>query len=388
MGESFLSRSVALTLMAYELIRSIDAAHAHSTGTLANYSSHYNHLERFGIATGVTIPDLFPPPHEHQSLVEGADYYFAWHHVDLSMSGGRKDAHGMQLGRTFSTIRGHRSSIFHMYDEQNHPSPTNSPMFSAFMSGLRRRLGDESCPAWAISISVILAIQNHCSVEYDRLFWQALPGSQLWDDLWMTTFSAAWMVVAFCGGTRGNELFRVLLEHFLDPKHGCLGDPVVIRQIGHDYFCIPHPWDKTHSSAPCIIPIAAVTASGLQPKLWIKRCLELHARVGNFTGPFWRHRHNNKAWTSGYALNAILRPAVLRFATCDPPLVPAFVSDHNITSNSLRRGGNTRTGDVFVPRPLRDFLCRWRLPKGRQPVMQDRYDDPSILRLLQATLPI
>jgi len=176
MGNDFLRLSVSLTIMAYELIRSIDAAHAHSTKTLSNYSSHYNHLERFALATHVPMNTLFPVKEPSSQLVDGSDYYFAWHHVDLSMSGGRRNKDGVKEGRTFATIRGHRSSIYHMFHEQDLHSPTDSPMFSNFISGLRRRLGDASVPAWAITINVILAAQQHFASEFDRLHWQAIPG--------------------------------------------------------------------------------------------------------------------------------------------------------------------------------------------------------------------
>jgi len=388
MGEDFLQHAVSLTIIVYDLIRCIDVAHSHASNTLKNYSSHYNHLNRFASALGLNVMSFFPHSKPKDDVVDGMDYFCAWYHVDLSMSGGRKNEDGLRLGRAFSSIRGHRSALFYLFDSQALESPTDSHMFTAFMGGLRARLGDTSTPAWAITLEVMLAMQAHFESEYGRLLPMALPGLQLWEDLWSTAFSAAWVVVSFCAATRGNELFRVLVQHFLDKAYSCLGDAVEIRRVGHDYFCIPHAWDKTHDSTPCIVPIAAVTASGLKPKQWILRCLDLHKRVGNVSGPFWRHTHNGKRWTSGFALNAVLRPAIMRHAGVDPPLVPAFVTDTSITSNSLRRGGNTRMGDVYVPRPLRDFLCRWRLPKGRQPVMQDRYDDPPLERALQATLPL
>lgn len=380
--------AVSLTIIAYEVIRCIDAAHSHSSGTLSNYNSHYNQLRRFAFALKCPLDTLFPGAESSSKFLEGADFFCAWYHVDLSMWGGKKDENGIRHGRTFGTIRGHRSAIFHLFDERSLVSPTDSPMFCAFMSGLRKRLGDESTPAWAITLVVILAIQEWHETEYARLLPLACPGLQYWADLWLITFSAAWLIVSFCGATRGNELFRTQVQHFLNPSYGCLGDPAEVSRIGHDYFCVPHPWDKSHGSTPCIVPIAAVTASGLSPKKWILRCLDLHARMSNTSGPFWRLLHNNKRWSSGYALNTVLRPAIMRFATADPPIVPAFVTDASITSNSLRRGGNTQMGNVHVPRPLRDFLCRWRFPKGKMPVMQDRYDDAPIERLLEATLPL
>ena len=147
-------------------------------------------------------------------------------------------------------------------------NPTSKGWYTRFSLGMHKRMGDNPKPDLAISIEVMHAMMNRFDLRWQtaRLRGQDAEESD-------ALFGALFCVVAFCGALRGEEEplmdLRKCIE--LHPKGMAEGGNwrhTVIPLVGRF---------KNKVGKQChLIPLAAVTASGLQPGRWVEQMIHFY----------------------------------------------------------------------------------------------------------------
>ena len=98
-------------------------------------------------------------------------------------------------------------------------------------------------------------------------------------------------------------------------------------------------------------------------------------------------RSDGNPFDSHYFLHQFLRPAVVvlqqspRFSDA----LSRVVVGTQITTNSLRRGGNSALAIAGVSRELRFAMGRWKDPAGSKLIMIDLYEQIGLQRFLSAS---
>jgi hypothetical protein len=256
--------------------------------------------------------------------------------------------------------------------------PTHGPWFERFMLGMHKRQGDQSYPDRAISIEVMLALME----RFERA-WEVAEGQE--SEERAVLFPALFSVITYCGGFRGEETplmdltgtrskFVVSGNHA--KKHG------VISLIGRF---------KTETGEHRhMLPLAAITASGLPPRKWVGRMIEWYEKKGITTGPVFRDFESGMAARAGeYEFDILLELDAIQKS--GRGIIDETVDVHESygVSRSFRRGSNTHAINQGVSEADINHNNRWSMverARGRAPKlgMQQHYSD--VLLMLTALL--
>jgi len=249
-------------------------------------------------------------------------------------------------------------------------SPTQSLFFEHFLLGCVCRMGQEVRQNWAITLPTVHALLDCLEAEWNSELGQS--------QLEMVGMLGAFVVIAFCGSFRGNEVFLVDLFGVIkylnsaEVEEGAVIEPLLGRFKGET-------GERYH-----LTPLAAVTSSGIQVKLWLKRIVEIKEKRFCTHGPLF-----------GDGKGAILKAKVKEMGLMDrlqsikdtqPGIIPSDVNvyeDFGISQSFRRRATSTArirgVNDKYVK-----LINRWQSfedAKGRRPTlsMQDHYSDIQIL---------
>jgi hypothetical protein len=139
-----------------------------------------------------------------------------------------------------------------------------------------------------------------------------------------------------------------------------------------------------------MLPLAAVTASGLEPRMWVGRMIEWYEKKGISRGPVFRDLETGKtAKASLYEVDILMElVAIQKF---DGGIISETVDIYESygVSRSFRRGSNTHATNQGVSEAIINHNNRWSMverAKGRTPSlgMQQHYSD--VLLMLSALL--
>jgi len=248
-------------------------------------------------------------------------------------------------------------------------SPTYSLWFGKFKQGCLRRMGQDVRQDWAITIEAMGALVHELEKEW--------AVATRWKDRHLVATAGAYALIAFGGSFRGNEVFLTDLFGLRKYLGECQGkDFVVIPLLGR--------FKGEQHSRYHLQPLAAVTSSGLQIRVWVERLVAVMDEGGRRQGPAF-----------GDASGQVMSARVLEGALMErlqvvkdkrPGVIPADVDcyeDFGI-SRSFRRGATSSARARGVSEKLIDLVNRWRKfegAKGRRPAMamQDHYSDIEIL---------
>jgi len=190
----------------------------------------------------------------------------------------------------------------------------------------------------------------------------------------------AYSIVAFCGSFRGPEVFLVDLfglrkymqQHPRDDGVECIIVPLLGRfrgETGEQYY---------------LKPLAAVTSSGLNVRLWLRRLIFVREVQGRLQGPAFSDEEGNIAHSCKYELAIMDHLAAIQEA--DPDLIPKDMGIYEEfgISRSFRRGATSTARAQGVDDRQVDLVNRWRSfesARGRKPrfTMHDHYSDIRIL---------
>lgn len=142
-------------------------------------------------------------------------------------------------------------------------APTATEWFTCFSAGIRNRMGTRTKQDAAVSIEVMVELMNRLETRFAR----AIPksGEQL-----EVIQAANFACLSFCAGLRGFEVPKVVLDYLREfrerePLNGLpphFGLPLAGR------FKLQGNMDQN-----LLLFVAAETASGLKPLLWVDRLI-------------------------------------------------------------------------------------------------------------------
>jgi hypothetical protein len=195
----------------------------------------------YGVAIAMVIKSLDPGKYaEHQQFESICKMRATFSNIFMSSKRGTKSL------RSFG---GNRAK--HVLTN----SPTQSLFFERFCQGCIWRMGQEVRQDWAIPLSVI-----HSLLEVLKGDWSMAQADA---EKELIGILGAYTVIAFCGSFRGNEVFLVDLhgtrKYLSSPD---VDDRVVIIPLLGRFK--GDTGDRYH-----LMPLAAVTLSGIQVRLWV-----------------------------------------------------------------------------------------------------------------------
>ena len=252
-------------------------------------------------------------------------------------------------------------------------SPSDALWFERFMQGMHKRMGDYNLPDLAVSIEVMLKLQDFMEADFIELERSGMDTSKI-------LFPATFAILSYVGGLRGEETPLVDLEESLKnfesgtlhPKHPHVSMALRGRFKTETGELVHHK------------PLACVTASGLRVEVWFGRMLSWHTSRGHHTGPAFRDSRGKRVSPSFYA-QAVM-DVLARVQKHHPDLIAEKinVSEEFGLGRSFRRGATSRARDAGLSEQTITLNNRWSTVesgKGRKPGfgMASHYTDVRLV---------
>jgi hypothetical protein len=146
--------------------------------------------------------------------------------------------------------------------------------FDRFIVGCHVRMGDDTRQDRAFSIELILAMQ--------KLLEEDLLKCQTMEAVLNVSLHGIFFIAVFCGGLRGEEMQLLSLD--ATAKYLSVAQP---RSTDLANVCLAlrgRVKGEALEDACHLVPIAAITASGLTPRLWVRRAVQAYANLGIING--------------------------------------------------------------------------------------------------------
>jgi hypothetical protein len=260
--------------------------------------------------------------------------------------------------------------------------PSNGFWFDRFMVGYYKRVGQLLVQDLAISIEVLLAVQQYLEEQWSL--------AQTGTEKRSVSEMGVLFVICFCLGLRGEEVLLIDIA-------GCRKNIEATRAHARPHVLIAlwGRFKQTPGECYHLMPVVEKTASGLRAGDWLARLLESLERQGITSGKLLQGRRGEAVKLTKYADG---------FYTClehvqvtRPDLIEADIDvreDYGL-SRSCRRGVTTHARNIGIPEGVIQANNRWRKEesaRGGRPwlTMQDYYTDvrQSLSLLLKFSAPL
>ena len=264
------------------------------------------------------------------------------------------------------------------------PAPTAAAetiLLSSFFSGLARRVQRNVRPALALKVTTVVAVL--------RLLKARIPKDPQLLDYGCPEFAETYtrlgfgsvFALSFLCFLRGNEAYQLNLAQVQ-------GD-LVTMDTARVRRCTPHfvgVFSVTKTMRDHAVRIACVLLSqaGIDLGFFLIPFLVLRQRLPLLLSPRLFVQHSGVLFNSRFFLHVFLRPVLheLQTSGAHGGELHGVEIDVRITTNSLRRGGNTAAANAGVRRELRMGHARWKAPMGQ---MVDHYDEVGLERQLSVS---
>jgi hypothetical protein len=248
--------------------------------------------------------------------------------------------------------------------------PTYGVWFEHFVRGCHKRMGDIVKPDRAISLPVLHDIMHQ--IESDWLTSEPRGRLHLYRE-------ASFYLIAYCGALRGEEVPMANLTGTL--KHweagGSASPPhVTVALLGRFKGEMGEQYHK--------IPLAAVTNSGLQVRVWVGRLLDEYKALGITSGPLFRDNVGQPIKASEMEDVFFSRLEQTQLNRPDLILRDLQVAEEYGIYRSFRRGATSEAVNRKVKPHVIEANNRWRKVEhagGKQVslVMREHYTDPTLI---------
>jgi len=240
-------------------------------------------------------------------------------------------------------------------------SPTYGVWFQRFMLGCHKRMGEKIKQDMGVSIQVMHKLMEICE--------NAFSACTTTKDKLNTSLLAMYCIASFCGGLRGEEVPMADLGEFI--KHSPKGNE---NELPHIILPLLGRFKGEKGEIHHLVPMAAVTNTGLQPRRWGIRVIEGYKSLNIQSGPVWRNskgKQGKMADWEGPILDKI-KEVQDKYPHLIDPAVNVY--DEYGLSRSFRRGSNTHLRNLNLQnvQDIVDDNNRWRKfdrAKGRMPGM-------------------
>ena len=191
---------------------------------------------------------------------------------------------------------------------------THEAILTRFTEGLKRRIGDDPRPSYALLERHVRAADILCQERYaagvrrsDRLFWArlGLANTLLWLG-WLRSselFGLQWGDVGVISPADGPK-------HDLPPNIGA----VLLRL---------NPLTKTDQASMVDVPVAYRTKAGFTPGTWVERVFKELGRQPRSIDPLFQHP-SGRAWDSSFYRDGFLYPLLLDLQKQGDPYLAPF----------------------------------------------------------------
>jgi hypothetical protein len=235
-------------------------------------------------------------------------------------------------------------------------NPVKSQWYQRFLTGMHKRMGDQTKQDEAISIEQMNALMDLFEKDWQELIRnQRRTPNQTREVLFPALFS----VLAFCGALRGEEVPLMDLDATKEFTASGLAHPEDSKK--HAVIAL-HGRFKNELGERChLMPLVPITNSGLMPAKWIGRMTDWYSELGVTRGPVFRGASGGRARQSQFGFSIWSR--LTRVAEERPELFPDrrvnIMMDYS-TRRSFRRGATTRAEILDLSETVTNLNNRWR----------------------------
>ena len=260
--------------------------------------------------------------------------------------------------------------------------PANGFWFERFMVGYYKRVGQLLVQDLAISIEVLLAVQDYLEAQWNAARTEGEKRS--------VSEIGVMFVICFCLGLRGEEMLLIDIA-------GCRKHMVETRahKTPHVLVALWGRFKQTPGECHHLMPVVECTASGLRAGEWLVRLLDCLERQGVVNGKLLQGRRGETVRLNKFADG--FYTCLEHVQTTRPELIDREVDvreDYGV-SRSCRRGVTTHARNVGILPDVIQANNRWRSEesaRGGRPwlTMQDYYTDvkQSLPLLLKFSAPL
>ena len=327
-------------LLRLERMRILDVANSWSEGTYKAYSSKLKYIRQFeGLHPGLNVlsqEDPLAPPRTEAIAIAWAELLYSLRESN------RPDRDTVSFG----TIRQLRSAVGWdhtvaaltggtglLYDERTkrlaraEVGATHEAILTRFTEGLKRRVGDDPRPSYALLERHVRAADIFCQERYaacprrsDRLFWarMGLANTLLWLG-WLRSselFGLQWGDVGIIPPADGPK-------HDLPPHIGA----ILLRL---------NPLTKTDQASTVDVPVAYRTKAGFTPGTWAERVFTELGRQHRSIEPLFQHP-SGRPWDSGFYREGFLYPLLLDLQKQGDPYLAPFKQKASPNALSIKQ---------------------------------------------------
>ena len=232
--------------------------------------------------------------------------------------------------------------------------PTDSEWFAMFMSGFYSRVGYRRSPDAAISISLMVKLQETLELEWRALHFNKVADPKSLRDL---AEEACWYLLSYCASLRGFEVPKIVLSELrgqIQQDQGADGSPPHIGVPLRGRF-------KARGNAiqKLLVFVSFETASGLKPGRWITRLVDTLQRMGVVGGWLFQNESGDPRKMSEFndKFYARLHQLLQNHPGLFPPNTNVY-EDFGLP-RSFRRGATTRAQNAGVSASDIDWINRW-----------------------------
>ena len=224
---------------------------------------------------------------------------------------------------------------------------TNGEFFERFIRGAHKRMGDVVKPDRALSLPVL-----HRIMEILERDWEFAND----EERELLAVEGSFYLIGFCGGLRGEEIpltdITGIAKWWAEGEVENVDAHVTVALLGRFK---GETGEKYH-----LLPLASVTSSGLQPRLWIGRAIAALAKRGVSRGPLFQTSKGQPIRAGAMEAKFIQRLEYVQEKRPDLISQQVDVAEEYGVSRSFRRGSTTEAGNRGVAASIIEMNNRWR----------------------------
>jgi hypothetical protein len=169
-------------------------------------------------------------------------------------------------------------------------NPVKSQWYKRFLKGMHKRMGDSVKQDEAISIEQMLALMEMFEKDWRKV---VRNPRRTHPQLREVLFPALFLVLAYCGALRGEEVPLMDLDVTKNFTESGLEHPK--EELKHGVIAL-HGRFKNELGEWChLMPVVRETTSGLKPTKWIRRMIDWYTETGIDRGPVFRKSNGMRA---------------------------------------------------------------------------------------------
>jgi hypothetical protein len=246
-----------------------------------------------------------------------------------------------------------------------HSMPTESLLFSRFMTGLLSRMGKVVIPEMAVSNAMVHGLLRYCEESVGAT-------TTTWESKRKAIMTGAFICLCYGCSLRGNEGLYLEASDFCSyihwGKEGLLENNGIVEDTGHVCAPLLGRFKNEYGEQKHLMTCINKSKSGIRFRLWLERLAHVLNMEGkqHIAGPAFCNTDGTMLESKDMNASFVVLMERLKFEREE--LFEGVIDvdrDYGI-SRSLRRGANTRAKEEGVDKELRDFVNRWSTFEARR----------------------